>query len=146
MDKLLVDESKGSLSGIDMEDDLSISMASVLPPPTSVLLSSGPPTRTVFQTSNIPTRKGAVTFVGTEVTVNGLKQASKDRTSRRSWQSYKARPVTNTKVKPVLEGNVPPKHAPGSHNSQGRDKENSFARAIPIFRRKTLSNSTQSNS
>jgi hypothetical protein len=136
-----MDESNGILNGIDMEDDPSISMASVLPPPTSVPLSSGPPTRTVFQTSNIPTRKGTVTPAGThnEVTVNGLRQASKD------WKSYKARP-TNTKVKPVLEGNVPQKRAPGSHNPQGRDKENSFARAIPIFKRKTLSYSTQSNS
>jgi hypothetical protein len=144
-----MDESNGTLNGIDMEDDLSISMASVLPPPTSVSLSSGPRTRTVFQTSSIPTRKVAVTSLGThnEVTVNGLKQASKDCTSRRSWQSYKARPA-NTKVKPVLEGNVPLKHAPGSHNLHGRDKENSFARAVPIFKRKTfkLSNSTQSNS
>ena len=142
-----MDESHDTLHGINMEDDLSISMASV-PPPTSVPLSSGPPTRAVFQTSNIPTRKRAVTSAGTynEVTVNELKQASKDCTSRRSWQSYKARPVIYTKVKPVPEGNIPPKHAPGSHNSQRRDKENSFARAIPIFKRKTLSNSTQSNS
>ena len=137
-----MDESNGSLNGIDMEDDLSTSMASVLPPPISAPLPSDPPT--VFQTSSIPTR---VTFAGNhnEVTVNGLKQASKDCTSRRSWQSYKARP-TNTKVKPALEGNVPPKHAPGSQNSQGRGKENGFARAIPILKRKILSNSTQSNS
>ena len=142
-----MDESNDTLNGSDTEDDLSISMASVLPPPASVASSSGPPTRTVFQTSNIPTRKGAVTSAGTynEVTVNGLKQRSKDCTSRRSWQSYKARPVTN-RVKPVLDGNEPPKHAPGLHNSQGRDKENSFIRAIPIFKRKTLSNLIQSNS
>ena len=143
-----MDESNNTLNGIDMEDDLSISMASVLPPPASVPLSSGLPTRTVFQTSNIPTRKGAVTSAGThnEVTVNGLKQASKDCISRRSWQSYKARPVIDTKVKPVPEGNILPKHAPSSHSSQRRDKENSFARAIPTFKRKTLTNSTQSNS
>jgi hypothetical protein len=146
VDKLLVDESNGTLNEIDMEDDPGISMASVLPPSTSVPLSSGPPTRTVFQTSNIPTRKGAVTSAGTYngVTANGPKQGSKDCTSRRSWQSYKARPVTN-RVKPVLDGNIPLKHAAGTHNSQGRDKENSFARAIPIFKRKTLLNSTQSN-
>lgn len=146
-DKLLVDERNGTLDEIDMEDDPSISMTSVLPPPTSVPLSSGPPTRTLFQTSNIPTRKGAVISAGTynEVTVNGPKQGSKDWTSRRSWQSYKARPVTN-RVKSVPDGNVPLKHAPDSHNLQGRDKENSFGRAIPIFKRKTLSNSTQSNS
>ena len=147
VDKLLVDESNGTLNGIGTEDDLSISMASVLPSPTSVPLSSGPPARTVFQTSNIPTRKGVVTSAGTynEVTVNGPKQGSKDCTSRRSRQSYKVRPVTN-RVKPVLDGNVPLKHAPGSHNSQGKDKENSFARAIPIFKRKALSNSSPSNS
>lgn len=144
VDKLLVDESNGTLDEIDIEDEPSNSMVSVLPAPTSVPLSSGPPTRTLCQTSNIPTRKGVVTSVGTynEVTVNGPKQGSKDWTSRRSWQSYKVRPVTR-RVKPVLDGNVPLKHAPGSHNSQGRDKENSFARAIPIFKRKTLSNSIQ---
>ena len=141
-----MDESNGTLNGIDM-DNRSISMASVLPPPTSAPLSSGPPTRTVFQTSNIPTRKGAVasTCTHNEVTVNGLKQASKDCTSHRSWRSYQARPAINTKVKPVLEGNVSLKYAPSSHYS-GRDKENSLARAIPIFKRKTRSNSTQSNS
>ena len=132
-----MDESNGTLNGIDTEDDLSISMASVLPPPTFIPFFSSPPTRTVFQTSNIPTRKGTVTSAGTynEVTVNGLKQGSKDCTSHRS-QSYKARPVT-IRVKPALDGNVPPKHAPGSRNSQVRDKENSFARSIPIFKRKT---------
>ena len=146
VDKFLVDESNSTLNGIDM-DNRSISIASVLPPPTSVPLSSNPPTRTVFQTSNIPTRKGAVVSTGTrnEVSVNGLKQASKDCTSRHSWRSYQPRPATNTKVKPVLEGNVSPKHAPSSHNS-GIDKENSFTRAIPIFKRKTLFNSMQSNS
>jgi len=135
--------SNGTLNEIDMDDGPSISMTSVLPPPISV--SSSTPTRSVLRTSNIPTRRGVVTSASThnEVTANRLKQGSKDCTSRRSWQGYKARPA---KVKTVLEGNAFPKHASGSHNSPERDKENNFARAIPIFKRKTLSNSTQSNS
>ena len=142
-----MDESNGTLNGIDTEDNLSISTSSIQPLPKSVPLSSGLPTRTVFQTSNIPKRKVAVTSAGmyNEVTVNGLKQRSRDCTSRRSWQSHKTRPVIN-RVKPVLDGKVPLKHASGSHNSQGRDKENGFARTIPIFKRKTLSNSMQSSS
>jgi hypothetical protein len=138
-----VDESNCTLNEIDMEDDLSISVASVLPPPICGPLPSGPPTRNVFQTSNIPTRKGAVTSAGiyNKVTVNGLKQESKDCTSRRSRQSYRARPLLTNRINPVLDEN-----AHGSHNSQGRYKEKSFARAIPIFKRKALSNSTQSNS
>ena len=58
VDKLLMNESNNTLNGIDMKDDLSISMVSVLLPPASVPLSSGLPTRTVFQMSNIPTHKG----------------------------------------------------------------------------------------
>ena len=139
VDKLLVDESNGTLN--EIEDDPSITMTSVLPTPISVPVSSGPPTRSVLQTSNIPTRRGGVNSTGThnEVTANRLKQASEDCTSRRSWQSYKARPA----VKPVLDGNVPLRHAPGPHNSLEIDKENRFARDIPIFKRKTLFNSTQ---
>jgi hypothetical protein len=135
VDKLLVDESHGILN--EIEDDPSISMTSVLPPPIPVPVSSGPPTRSVLQTSNIPTRRGVVTSTGThnEVTANRLKQASEDRTSRRSKQSYK----TRSAVKTVLDG-----HEPGPHNSPERDKENRFARDIPIFKRKTLFNSTQS--
>lgn len=135
-----MNQSIDTLNGIDMENGLSISMASVLPPPTSVPLSLGPPTRTVFQTSNIPTRKGAVTSTGThnEVTVNGLKPASKDCISNRSWQTYKARPATNTKVKPVLEGKVSPKHGTGSHNSLGRDKRKQFRKGHPHIQTKNV--------
>ena len=137
VDKLLVDESNATSNRIDMEDDLSISMTSVLPPPTSVPVSLGLPSGSVFRTSNIPTRRVVVTSRN-EVTANTLKQVSKDCTSRRSWQRYKARPATTTKVKTGLEGNVSPKRVPGSHKA-GKDKENTFARGIPIFKRKTLS-------
>lgn len=136
-----MDESNGALNRIDIEDDL---MASVLPPPTPASVSSGLPTRSVLRTSNIPTRRGAVTSAGShnEVTINTLKQANKDCTSRRSWQSYKARPTISTKG---TEGNMPPKRAPRSEKP-GRGKENDFAKAIPIFKRKISSNSTQNNS
>ena len=79
-------------------------MNSVLPPQTSVPVSPSRLTRSVFKTSNIPTRKGAVTSGGShnEVVVNKLKQASKDYTPHRSWKSYKARSAT-TKVKTVSD-------------------------------------------
>ena len=136
-----MDESNGALNRIDIEDDL---MASVLPPPTPVSVSSGLPTRSVFKNSNIPMRRGAVASAGShnEVTINTLKQAGKDCTSRRSWQSYKARPTTSTKG---TKGNMPPKRAPRSEKPR-RGKENDFAKAIPIFKRKISSNSTQNNS
>jgi len=134
VDKLLVKERNGALNRIDMEDDIPIPMTSILPPPTSVSISSGPPIGSVSKNSNIPTRRGAVTSAGSH---NGV-TANKCR----PWKGYKAPPAASIKEQMVLEGRVPPKCAQSSQKLE-RGKENSFARAIPMFKRK---NSTKNNS